>query len=299
MLTENTGSHFLDSGGYPSYDKNGNYIGSSQGYGRNWEQNQHRRFDAEKATILKFDTNPKEILVTHNVYHWLKDRIHYAYDWDAMFHDMYVPEIDPGEHKGWLELMEEFGDWLRDKSYEVAGLYGDGEPFTRNTYNGECLLSQVLQYTYLEVDKGEGWETIILLQIHGGCDIRGGYTRPKVFYADEQILMNADSVIFCSENRDHEWSTDDGYHWYYQGCAGYGAGKQLEEYDFHSIEDWQEENGVDPFEIPFVDPNQLKLGFYNQVEVIDKPTYKAYGIVLVDEDYHGYCPICGGKLTAY
>jgi hypothetical protein len=157
MLTENTGKHLLDSGGCPSYNENGHYLGSSQGYGRNWERNQNRDFDAEKSTILKFDTNPDQIMITHNVYHWLKDRLHYAYEWNAIFHDNYVPEVDPHENKDWLELMEEFGDWLRNKGYEVSGLYGDGKPFTRNTYNGECLLSQVLQYSYLEVDKGEGW----------------------------------------------------------------------------------------------------------------------------------------------
>jgi hypothetical protein len=300
MLCENTGRHLLDSGGYPTYDKVGNYTGSNQGYGRNWERNQNRDFDSEKATILKFDTNPNQIMVNHNVYHWLKNRLHYAYEWDAMFHDQFVPEVDLSEDKCWLELMEEFGDWLRSKGYEVAGLYGDGEPFTRNTYNGEDCLSQVLQYTYYEVDKGDGWETLVLLQIHGGCDIRGGYTRPRAFYADEYIMMNSDATIKCSEDCDHHWTTDDAYHFYFQGCAGYGAGTQLEEYDFQTVEDWTEENdGIDPFEISFVDPNQIELGFYDQVEVIDKPTYKAYGIVLVDDNYYGYCPICGGKLEAW
>lgn len=300
MLTENTGIHLLDSGGYPSYDKNGNYLGSSQGYGRNWERNQNRDFDAEQPTILKFDTNPNQIMVTHNAYHWLKDRIHYAHDWDNLFYSDYVPNVDPDDHKSWLELMEEFGEWLMKKGYEVSGLYGDGEPFTRNTYNGECLLSQVLQYTYFEVDKGDGWESFILLQIHGGCDIRGGYTRPRAFYADEQIMMNTDATIRCQDNDDHYWTTDDGYHWYDQGCAGFGAAIQLQDFEFQTVDDWSENNdGADPFEIPFVDPNQLKLGFYDQVKVTDKPTYKAFGTLLVDENYNGHCPLCGGKLEAY
>ena len=53
--------------------------------------------------------NPKEILVTHNVYHWLKDRVVIASEWDMMFHNQFVPEVDPANDKCWLVLMEEFG----------------------------------------------------------------------------------------------------------------------------------------------------------------------------------------------
>ena len=40
QLTANTGTHFLDSGG---------------AYGRNWQNNQLRDFNSEKATTLKFE----------------------------------------------------------------------------------------------------------------------------------------------------------------------------------------------------------------------------------------------------
>jgi hypothetical protein len=46
----------------------------------------------------------------------------------------------------------------------------------RNTYNGECDLDQTLQFNTL----GIGGQEYILLQIHCGCDIRGGYTSPIV-----------------------------------------------------------------------------------------------------------------------
>ena len=293
MLTENTGHALCDSGGDPKFDKAGNYLGSEHGYGRSCERNQGRKFDSESPTILRFDADHGgEIQVTHNVYFWLKNRVDFAADWDRIFHYEFVPEVDPGNDKCWLELMEEFGDWLSNRGSEVAGLYGDSEPFTSNTYNGEDLLSQVLQYTYFEVDN----ESFILLQIHGGCDVRGGYTKPRAFKTDDQIFMNADGVICCSENREHNWSTDDAYHWYYDGCI---AGKQLEQYKFMTIDDWKENNNnIDPFEMPFVNPNQLKLGFHGSVEVIDRPTYKAYGIVLVDDDFNGYCPVCNGILRA-
>src|SRR5690606_23393942 len=55
MLKENTGTHMLDSGG---------------AYGRHWQRNQGRDFEAEKETELKFGiyNGKPEITVTHNTY---------------------------------------------------------------------------------------------------------------------------------------------------------------------------------------------------------------------------------------
>lgn len=41
MTTENTGTHFLDSGGQAQYDDEEKYCGSINGYGRNWERNEN------------------------------------------------------------------------------------------------------------------------------------------------------------------------------------------------------------------------------------------------------------------
>jgi acyl carrier protein len=46
MLIENTGTALCDSGGYPQYDENGKYIGSYQGYGRNYERNKGKTLEA-------------------------------------------------------------------------------------------------------------------------------------------------------------------------------------------------------------------------------------------------------------
>jgi hypothetical protein len=45
-----------------------------------------------------------------------------------------------------------------------------------NTYNHENDLDQVLQYVRFAIDG----EQFILLQVHTGCDVRGGYTTPVV-----------------------------------------------------------------------------------------------------------------------
>lgn len=207
MLTENTGTHFLDSGGYGR---------------RHWQRNQPREFDNEPPTTLTFKWGYIE--VTHNLYHWLTDRLEYNEKIDNLFYNEYAPTQD--NDLSWLALTVGFPEWLRTRlELPVTGLYGDGEPFTVNTYNGEDLLSQVIQYLYMETDQ----EPVILLAIHGGCDVRGGYTKPKAFNVDEQrIFDNAHATIICPNG--HYWYTDDANHWYFEGCAGLNAGKQLEEY---------------------------------------------------------------------
>jgi hypothetical protein len=113
ILKENTGTNFLDSGGTPRYDDNGNYLGSSCGYGRNYERNQIRSFDDEVEVALEFKTwnNSLEIDFTLNTYHWLKERCELAEELNELFHGVFLEECDH-DNKGWLELMEMFPEWL-------------------------------------------------------------------------------------------------------------------------------------------------------------------------------------------
>lgn len=270
MLTENTGRHFLDSGG---------------AYGRHWEQNQGLDFEAAQPTLLSFKRG--EIEITHHVYHWLKERLEY----DAKMTRAFWRWATSGERadEPWLPLMEEWVEKelprrLAREGKEVTGLYGDGEPSTTNTYNGEDLLSQTLQYTYFEVREplyrtGDGY---VLLQIHGGCDVRGGYTKPRVFKinADDNTAMfdNARAVIGCSRDDaegpqqldlngkiepkyPHNWTTDDGYHWYYDGGSGGFDLKEAETKEIADRSEWE----------------QGKLCYF--------------------EDGAGLCPLCGSALS--
>ena len=145
MLTENTGRHMLDSGG---------------AYGRHWEGNQGRNFDAEPAATVKFESygDRTEIMASVNVYHWLLENLEYNPEMDDRLGEFAQRPGMEDEH--WLTIMEAFPAHLRrNGEHQVAGLYGDGDPFTTNTYNGDCLLSQTLQFLYLEVDglaMGEG-----------------------------------------------------------------------------------------------------------------------------------------------
>ena len=310
MFRENTGTAMCDSGGSPKYDDAGNYIGSEYGYGRQYERNQRRNLVDENPVVVKFDvrSGDLEIDFTLRTFHFLLSRCELNEELDSIFHGDFQKEVDPDNRKCWLELMEEFPGWLSKLEDEdgnplygeSAGIYGNGEPFSINTYNEENLLDQTLQYMYFSNEKGE----FIILQVHGGADVRGGYTKPRIFsvgnrseldifeYRDGRIYCTGEdhhpSVLALKERQeaqldlpgietpkidfegheDHYWTTDDGYHWYDQGSCGYSAGKQLEKYDAKDVsEDSDEENkNWEP------------------------------GVVCVD-DGKAYCPICGALLA--
>lgn len=53
-----------------------------------------------------------------------------------------------------------------------------------NTYNDpdNCDLSQTLQYHKVWADTDDDYSpTHLVVHVHGGCDVRGGYTAPKCF----------------------------------------------------------------------------------------------------------------------
>lgn len=302
MFKENTGSSFLDSGGDPKFDSNGNYIGSVNGYGRNHERNQLRTFKNEKDVALKFEMwrGEVEINLVLNTYHWLNERCELATELDELFHGRFREECDQDD-KPWLQLMEEFPIWLAEQDEDrwgnPAGIYGEGEPFTVNTYNHENLLDQTLQFHYFSNKEGE----FIALQVHGGADVRGGYTTPRIFevgqFSELDIFDYQRATIRCSGkdhhptalklkefqesqlsldgiethevdfegSDDHYWTTDDGYHWYHQGSCGFGAETQLEKYETRDLDDEDEEDVWEE------------------------------GILCV-KDGKGYCPYCGALL---
>lgn len=208
MLTEDTGRSILDSG---------------DAYGRHWQRNAAHDFDNEPATVLDARWG---LEVTHNVYHWLLDRIDYDRDarnmqrrydrWVARNSDRYTSHQE--DIAGFLAYLRERGEVNAD------GLeLGDGGTFGENTYNGPDLLSQTLQYdVFAHAPCDAGYTALyVILQIHGGCDVRGGYTRPRIFslfYDGAMALLdNARASLSC-----------DGYDIAVGTCASCGA---VTEYD--------------------------------------------------------------------
>tara|TARA_R110001583_G_scaffold124241_1_gene275688 strand:+ start:596 stop:1231 length:636 start_codon:yes stop_codon:yes gene_type:complete len=177
MLTENTGSHMLDSGG---------------AYGRNWSRNQAK-------TIEDFNNEQPQAIEKSE---WT--------DKDGETHTKYERTVSVFHYLSELELdhlCEEFNqkntdckDWEGDS---CCGVSQAGADFLEligcdvisklmkskcqfNTYNGDSDLSQILQGAWLDMDG----EMYLLLQIHGGCDARGGYTDAKLFKVQDDWMIH-------------------------------------------------------------------------------------------------------------
>lgn len=170
MMTENTGRNLLDSGGI---------------YGRNWEQNQRK-------TIEDFMSEPEAKYIL-DYYGKDEDRKYYIERTVSTFHYLCGLDMD--------DICREFNeinvgadnwDWDADAcgvSFNAGGyldaLNAEIE-YTFNTYNGESDLSQIIQGSRLKIND----EYYYLIQVHGGCDARGGYTDARLFKC-----MNLDGMI--------------------------------------------------------------------------------------------------------
>jgi len=164
MLTENTGRHILDSGGES---------------GRSWQRNQVKSLDDfRNEAQTTFDV--KYYDATISLFHHLTEKLTYSQEMTEEFNDYAGKRGDDG----WLELMETFPQSMGWKLL-----------FTENSYNRESLLSQVIQYSVYDT----GGETLVALQIHGGADVRGGYTAPRIFSIDSEYdLLMENASIFCT-----------------------------------------------------------------------------------------------------
>ena len=163
MLTENTGTHMLDSGG---------------DNGRMWQRNANKclqDFADEPAELYQYDNKYNEIHRTVSVFHYLTNNL----------------EVDSIAFR-FNELNTNPEDWVADCKEDDATLYGVSvnawldlvtENYqvevsrSWNTYNGDSDLSQILQGANLTIND----EHYVLIQIHGGADARGGYTDAKLF----------------------------------------------------------------------------------------------------------------------
>ena len=187
MLVENTGTHMLDSGG---------------AYGRSWQQNKGRDFEAEPAATISVEEG--YIDIRRSTFHFLNECL----EFDEAMTDRFLAfnrAKDPGDQTPWLPLMEEFAE-----SIGAMGIYGEGDPVTVNTYNHDSLVDQILQYVYFEINE-QGY---VLLQIHGGCDARGGYTTPKAFRCNIEsspsVFSDGEATITC-KGGNHRWRYEEGY----------------------------------------------------------------------------------------
>lgn len=150
-----------------------------------------------------------ELDVSLDTFHFLADRLQITPESKKLEKEFkHFAELPKNTDKYWLELMEDFGSQF------------DKEFMTNNTYNGDSALDQTLQYTVFDKDG----KSFVILQIHGGADIRGGYTDPYIFEIPEKYTLMEDNFL-CAHvgegDTQKSWTSDScGYNWEYDGESG-------------------------------------------------------------------------------
>lgn len=198
---ENTGASFLDSG---------------DAYGRHHERNRVRGVKFGQGPIFGecgatipvqdymehcFSRTPEAVAIERD----LKRRIAKAYPGEPA-------SLSYSEQAAVREELEAMG-------FDAGGECGNWEWW--NTYNDETDLSQTLQ---LVTFRRNGTHFAIV-QVHGGCDVRGGYTDGKVYEVPEYYnLLDVRAEI---EGRDGRGS-DSVYRAEKQGAKWNGATNRWE-----------------------------------------------------------------------
>ena len=220
MLMHNTGIHMMDSGG---------------GAGRHWQRNAEKppkdapdvvldipvkswtlehngtfvrrgdkrsdlmaykglsaqEMEAEGYVIKENRAVSDDIGITVNLYHYLPTVLELDELCDA-FNALPVKDWE-SETYG---VSTAGAAWLKRKGFTIGDSW--------NTYNGEYNISQTLQGTELKID-GLGEGDYVLLQVHGGADVRGGYTDAKLFkYQRFQEFINPVVDVWAQVRRGND-----------------------------------------------------------------------------------------------
>jgi hypothetical protein len=197
MLTENTGRSFLDSGGES---------------GRAWQRN-------AGMTVADFEARPAGTYdaeyetLTVDTFHYLNELLTF----DAERTAEWVTFDAERSHLSWGETLDEWLDTLGVPA-EGGGDFYSNARWGFNSYNFDgCLLSSTIQGVKF-VSAGTEY---LALQIHGGADVRGGYTAFKIFTGDIEsvILGTTRATLRCPECDFYAGYSDGMLEDYYLGDA--------------------------------------------------------------------------------
>ena len=185
QLGEDTGRHFLDSGG---------------AYGRHWERNQGRNLFEEPHAVYSGRFSGQGYFdVVISTAHYLDARLDYTETSDLLTR-LYQRWVDRDDFDRWNR--ERFSnstvcveDWVDSRNYLQRHREFESGGYT---YNDENLLSQDFQWVLFEHKD----DTYVAIATHNGCDARGGFS---------------DVVIYELMGGDWEY-------WFDWGCASVSLG---------------------------------------------------------------------------
>jgi len=206
MLQENTGASILDSG---------------FAYGRHWEYNRTIK-DFRKLPILETHIDDDgSYWFSLNIFHFLTQTLEINKNTKKLERELYKFEKKYDYYDPWEDIIEDFVDMkVKKHGYKKIGDFF-------NTYYEENIISQIFQGILFY--KEDYYRPYIILMIHNGSDVRGGYTNPKVFQViDWDLFINAGTNIYAHCDCTNIYSDDAGYHWYLIDYAN-GNEKELKD----------------------------------------------------------------------
>ena len=184
LLKEDTGRHFLDSGG---------------AYGRHHERNAIKTDEQLTGWDYSLVVRPTHFEVSLNVAHWMYE----AFDFDRE-HTTKLMEFSRSKkfrQEDWTDCLNAYiesvdGCFLRSKS--------------GNTCNYQTFLTQSVNYTGIDLPDRCG--DYYAIRIHQGCDVRGGYGEYVIAEGTDLMFQFSNATLACRNG--HRFSTDDTYRWY-------------------------------------------------------------------------------------
>ena len=182
QLTENTGKHFLDSG---------------DAYGRHWQRNKNSPPWERPEYIFRDD------YVVHNVYDYLMNNVRRNETCVDIERALYAfAYSDEYEKESWRTCITDFAAAVHDHGFDLPGaadvsddtletVYAVADEIgpdvsTWNTYNQEY---HTLTQCIMGHDLGEVYGEFVAVQLHNGADIRGGYTKPRIYRKRDELLF--------------------------------------------------------------------------------------------------------------
>lgn len=172
------------------------YLGDSGGaYGYQYERNRDNGI-LKGDKPIEFDINEADketaLYPTTPIYDFLTTCLIVDEETEQIYHDL----IDICDEN---DITFDYGVDVEDE-LKMLGFFSNTYLTTKisweNTYNYDNVLSQDILFCIFSNDDND----FVLLSIHNGCDIRSGYTYPKVFKVDDIdyfLIYMRESYIGC------------------------------------------------------------------------------------------------------
>lgn len=180
-----------------------------------------------------------------NTFRWLSYALLYDKDVDDKFQEWRKQEFPDGE--GWEEHLAEFVNPQTNKTYK----HWWGE----YTYNYENCFDTNFIWYMIQDEKCNIDTNLVILQLHNGCDARGGFTQPVMFLSEHSTFYPFQiPATMCCNHCGARWDLNP-----------YGHTEYRDNFSYKDIEDYPCEKG----------------------------TEGKKGTVVVESSSKAYCPACG------